>query len=154
MGMVANLYAVDERQVGVLHNDPMQLFTLDADTLTLDKAWHGIHYLLTGSVWEGDAPLDFLLHGGEPLAEEEDDPVPRLLDPNELRQTDAALAQVDADMLRRRYDPHAMRQQGVYPDIWDEGEAALTYCLQHVELLKAFVARTARQDRSMVIFIG
>lgn len=154
MGMVANLYAVDERQVGVLRNDPMQLFTLDADTLTLDKAWHGIHYLLTGSVWEGDAPLDFLLHGGEPLAEEEDDPVPRLLEQNELRQTDAALAQVDADLLRRRYDPHAMRQQGVYPDIWDEGEAALAYCLQHVELMKAFVARTARQDRSMVIFIG
>lgn len=154
MGMVANLYAVDERQVGVLRNDPMQIFTLDADTLTLDKAWHGIHYLLTGSVWEGDAPLDFLLHGGEPLAEEEDDPVPRLLEQNELRQTDAALAQVDADLLRRRYDPHAMRQQGVYPDIWDEGEAALAYCLQHVELMKAFVARTARQDRSMVIFIG
>lgn len=154
MGMVANLYAVDERQAGVLRNDPMRIFTLDADTLDLDKAWHGIHYLLTGSVWEGDAPLDFLLHGGEPLADEEDDPVPRLLDPDELRQTDAALAQVDADLLRRRYDGHAMRQQGVYPDIWDEGEAALAYCLQHFDLLKAFVARTARQERSMVIFIG
>jgi len=25
----------------------------------LEKSWHGIHYLLTGSAWEGDPPLRF-----------------------------------------------------------------------------------------------
>src|SRR5262245_51191373 len=31
---------------------------------SLDKAWHGIHYLLTGTAWEGVLPLDFLVRGG------------------------------------------------------------------------------------------
>src|SRR5687767_14577361 len=30
----------------------------------LDKAWHGIHYLLTGTAAEGGKPLDFLVSGG------------------------------------------------------------------------------------------
>ena len=30
----------------------------------LDKSWHGIHYLMTGSVWGSDSPLDFLISGG------------------------------------------------------------------------------------------
>src|SRR5215207_2984929 len=25
----------------------------------LEKAWHGIHFLLTGTAWEGDPPLSF-----------------------------------------------------------------------------------------------
>ena len=31
----------------------------------LDKAWHGIHYLLTKSAWDGEPPLNFLLLGGK-----------------------------------------------------------------------------------------
>lgn len=30
----------------------------------LDKAWHGIHYLLTETAWEGNEPLNFLVQGG------------------------------------------------------------------------------------------
>jgi hypothetical protein len=30
----------------------------------LEKSWQGIHYLLTGTAWEGDPPLNFLLAGG------------------------------------------------------------------------------------------
>ena len=29
-------------------------------TLSLEKAWHGLHFLLTGSDWGGEPPLDFL----------------------------------------------------------------------------------------------
>ena len=38
-----------------------------ANELWLDKAWHGIHFLLTGSAWEGDEPLNFLVTAGEPI---------------------------------------------------------------------------------------
>ena len=30
----------------------------------LDKAWHGIHYLLTGTAWAGAEPLNFIVCGG------------------------------------------------------------------------------------------
>jgi hypothetical protein len=157
MGMTASLYSVSEQQVDTLRSDPAQALTLltaGGAAVDLDKAWHGIHYLLTGSAWEGDAPLNFLLHGGEPLGDEDgDELVPRVFDNAEVRQVDAALSPLDANWLRGRYDPQAMQAQDIYPDIWDQDEA-LPFCLEHFGALKDFVAQTARQERGMVIFTG
>jgi Domain of unknown function (DUF1877) len=33
----------------------------------LDKSWHGIHYLLTGTASGGVAPVNFLVAGGRPV---------------------------------------------------------------------------------------
>ena len=33
-------------------------------TLSIEKAWHGLHYLLTGESWGGTGPRAFLLAGG------------------------------------------------------------------------------------------
>jgi hypothetical protein len=159
MGMTASLYSVSEQQVEDLRSDPAQSWKLleagDA-AVDLDKAWHGIHYLLTGTAWEGeDDPLGFLLYGGEPLGdEEEEDAVPRLFGTAEVRQVDAALSTLDAGQLRQRYDPQAMQELDIYPAIWGEGEEALAYCLQHFDMLKDFVAQTVRQGRGMMLFIG
>src|SRR5437867_7696214 len=30
------------------------------DSMDLDKAWHGLHFLFTGSDWSGDFPQGFL----------------------------------------------------------------------------------------------
>jgi hypothetical protein len=40
--------------------------------LDVDKAWHGIHYLLTGTAWEGDPPLDFIVKGGSQVGDVDD----------------------------------------------------------------------------------
>jgi hypothetical protein len=157
MGMTASLYAVGEQQIDTLRSDPAQAFTLfsaGGPAVHLDKAWHGIHYLLTGTAWEGDEPLNFLLHGGEPLGDEEgDELVPRVFDAAEVHRLDAALAPLDADQLRRRYDPRAMKALDIYPDIWDEKEA-LPFCLERFGALKDFVAEMAQEGRGMVIFAG
>jgi hypothetical protein len=157
MGMTASLYAISEQQVDTLRSDPSQAFALlsaGGAAVHLDKAWHAIHYLLTGTAWEGDEPLNFLLHGGEPLGDEESDElVPRVFDVAEVRRIDAALAPIDAGRLRQRYDPQAMQRQDIYPDIWDEDEA-LPFCLEHFGALQGFVAEMARQGRGMVIFAG
>jgi hypothetical protein len=34
---------------------PLVLSEGEGDVVDLDKTWHGIHYLLTGTAWEGDA---------------------------------------------------------------------------------------------------
>ncbi len=33
------------------------------EEIEIDKSWHVIHYLLCGSVWEGDQPGSYLLTG-------------------------------------------------------------------------------------------
>src|SRR5829696_7547426 len=32
-----------------------------------EKSWHGLHFLLTGTAWEGEPPLNFLLAGGREI---------------------------------------------------------------------------------------
>src|SRR5574339_1168659 len=36
--------------------------------LDLDKAWQPLHFLLTGTAWEGEEPACYLVRGGEELA--------------------------------------------------------------------------------------
>jgi hypothetical protein len=36
-------------------------------SIDLDKTWHGIHYLLTGTTWEGEPPFSFLVAGGDDM---------------------------------------------------------------------------------------
>ncbi len=172
MGMTSSLYAVDEARIDALRADPGLVWELidpddavDDDTADgdaqgvlqadLDKAWHGIHYLLTGSAWEGEAPLGFLLHGGEPLGEEDDyDAPPRAFTAAEVGEIDAALRGFDAARLRARFDPQAMQALDIYPNVWDRGEEELDYCLHYFGELQSFLAEATRRRFGMLVFIG
>jgi hypothetical protein len=69
--------------------------------IDLDKAWHGIHFLLTGSAWEGDEPLGYLIAAGQPVGDEDVGYGPaRVLRPKEVAQLDAALAAISLDNFR------------------------------------------------------
>lgn len=73
--------------------------------IDLDKAWHGIHFLLTGSAWEGAEPLCYLVTGGHQLGDEDIGYGPaRALLPHEVAAFDAALSQVTVDDLRQRFN--------------------------------------------------
>src|SRR5687768_10312786 len=42
--------------------DALPLTPAEGKQIDLDKAWHGIHFLLTGRADGGDKPANFLLH--------------------------------------------------------------------------------------------
>ena len=46
---------------------PLILEAGEGALVDLDKAWHGVHYLLTGTAWEGEPPLNFVVEGGADL---------------------------------------------------------------------------------------
>jgi hypothetical protein len=70
-------------------------FTLADDEVIhtdLDKAWHGLHYMLTKSAWEGEEPLNFLLKGGVEVGDIEVGYGPaRVFTSEEVHQINAAL---------------------------------------------------------------
>jgi hypothetical protein len=55
--LVLRVVAPDDAETG---EDDLTLSEQELITCDLDKSWHGIHYLLTGSAWEGSPPLNFL----------------------------------------------------------------------------------------------
>lgn len=84
----------------------------------LDKAWHGIHFLLTGTAWGGTPRLNFILAGGHEVAGVEVGyGTARAFSAAEVRAIAEALAPLDVDALRTRFDPAAMMQLDIYPEI-------------------------------------
>src|SRR5688572_21836437 len=83
--------------------------------LDIDKAWHGIHYLLTGSGWEGAPPLSFLVVGGATVGEDRGYGPARGFSAEEVKPLAEALAPVTEDELRSRYDAKRMQREGRYP---------------------------------------
>ena len=65
MGMICDVSAVSADYLEDI--DPYELVdapgTATATGVSLEKSWHGLHYLLTGEVWTGNEPLAFLLNG-------------------------------------------------------------------------------------------
>jgi hypothetical protein len=161
MGMYCEISAASPEDIGQFSADPDSLGgllrggrTATANSVSLEKAWHGLHYLLTGDVWEGQGPLAFLLAGGEQLGDEEESPV-RWFTPDETSQIHRALSGITDDALWSRFDADAMEQQHVYPGIWDEDEADLKEeYLTYFHELKQVVAAAVQSRQGLIVTIG
>jgi hypothetical protein len=165
MSMICSLRQAAEAEIDRLLADPEEIVDfLEEETaepdgeIDLDKAWHGIHFLLTGSTWEGDAPLGYLVAGGEEIGDEDVGYGPaRVLRPAEVARFDAALAAISRDDFRRRFDPRVMMEQRIYPEIWDrhpDDDDAPGYLTEYFELLKAFVHTSTEKNKDLIIWLS
>ncbi|HLN65323.1 MAG TPA: DUF1877 family protein, partial [Symbiobacteriaceae bacterium] len=80
MGMIGNYrrLAADQLDHLLRHEDGLDSFVYDENVplhlLTdVDKAWHGIHFLLNGDPWEGEGPLYDAVLGGDAIGETDGD---------------------------------------------------------------------------------
>jgi hypothetical protein len=127
--------------------------------LDIGEAWHGLQYLLTGTAWEGKAPLDFLVRGGEDVGNiPSDEGTARVLSPDEVKKLSGALNALSEDALRKRFDPEEMQEQDIYPGTWDEPtdddvnpeEELLSYFVE----LRKFVASVSKRGHALLVHIG
>ena len=166
MGMVFIGRALSASELEAVRADPVVASTLlFADRFAepvadphlrvdVDKAWHGIHYLLTGTVWERGDGLGAAILGGDPIAEDAGYGPPRLLDPETVSTVAEALTEVDVDALRGRYDPAVMMAAGIYPDIWDEGDEPFDgYLAPNFLELRRFYQAAAAGGQAVLVAI-
>ena len=130
----------------------------EGEAVDLDKAWHGLHYLLTGTAWEGDPPLNFLVAGGREVGEEEIGYGPaRTFTPEETRTIADALSKISDQGLRDRFNPKEMMRLEIYPEIWDRDPAeddTLGYLMEHVRSLRVTLDRLATDGYGMMVTIS
>ena len=122
----------------------------DEASVDLDKAWHGIHWLLTGSSGPTVDPVSEAIFGGEEVGEEIGYGPARLLAPDRVRAVAAALATLDEPTLRARADLGAMARADVYPGIWDEDDVVDTYLLPYLDELRSFYADAAAAGETVI----
>jgi hypothetical protein len=158
-GFVARLFGARARVEASPRPAPLNLSDGEGDMGDIDKAWHGIHFLLTGSADESARPpLNFLMTGGTEVGEEDVGyGPPRVYTAAETRDIAKALATVSDDELRRRYDPDAMMRAEIYPEIWDRDPASddpLGYLMEYMGVLRNMLATVTSNGHGLMVVLS
>ncbi len=122
--------------------------------LDIDKTWHLIHFLLTGSAWEGESPLCNAVLGGAEIGE--DDFVygpPRYLTANEVSEVHEALTDISGDELWSRFDANAIQANELYADT-EPSDEYRDYVLTAYAHLRSFFAAAASEQQAMLLYLG
>jgi hypothetical protein len=125
-------------------------------TCCVDKAWAGLHYLLTGTAWGGSPPLNFICLGGREIDEDVGYGPPHAFSPPELKGIADALQPLTVEQLRSRFDGKAMTAAQVYPGVWDrplEDDDTIGYLTEYFEELKRFLTGGAERGLGLVVWI-
>ena len=164
MSMIGNLRAVDDDVLQDLLASPAKIQDFlyseeaedGADHTDLDKAWHTIHFVLTGSTWEGDFPQGFLVSAGTPVGEEDVGYGPaRAFQSAEVCEIHAVLSQVSDDDFSKRFSVTALKEADVYPSFGHASdEEERPYFLEYFQILKAFVARASAQKKGLLVYVN
>jgi hypothetical protein len=164
MGMAAYFASVGRDTLDELKADPSQLvgflFPDDVDaapanTIDIDKAWHGIHFILCEIAKGGHASLAAAVLGGEQLGEDLGYGPPRLLSPSEVQEIAAALDTVTPEAFEASFDPRAMSAAEIYPDIWErDGRSALEILVHFFPNLAAFYRGAANRGDGAILWLA
>jgi hypothetical protein len=118
-----------------------------------EKSWQAFHYLLTGTAWDGDPPLNFLLVGGRELDIEIGMAPPRAYSVAETRVIADALARLEDAELRRRYSPAEMMRLEIYPEVWEDPDE-VDLLLEDMTRLRAALKRVTGQGFGLLVMIN
>lgn len=153
-GWLLRLFGVTVTQVDP-NWDPPEETALNDRVLDLEGAWHGLHYIFTGTAWEGAPPGCFLISGGDEIGDDDDSP-PRLLDPDRVRQFSDFLASIADEELTRRFDAARMTALDISPAIWNrqENPNPLDVLREGLRDLRTFVASAANRGEAIVVHVA
>ncbi len=164
MGMVACFVALSPTAQRELVESPdlieSYLYPEDGDgelenSVDIDKAWHGLHYLLTGKSEGGEPPLAWAILGGQEIGGDVGFGAARFVYPEQVKQIAEALTTLDEKTLRSRFDPDAMKRLDIYPEvIWvrDQSEA-LDYLIENYQTVFSFYLEAAKNGAGVITWL-
>lgn len=168
MSLVCQLRQLDADSAHRFIDDPDEFLThldkleKEEDGLDLDKAWHGLHYLLTGTAWAGQEPACYLVAGGEQIGDEEEHDVgygpARVLLPPQVAAFASAVSALTPAEIQRRFNAAEMTKLKIYPEIWQaegpEAQERYNYLAESAVELHSFLSNAAEQQHAVVIYLS
>jgi len=121
-----------------------------AESLSLEKSWHSLHYLLTGNLWEVNSILGKTILGGNEIGPDIGYGPARFLEPAEVKEIATALKKVSKDDLAKRFDLKAMVAAKVYAR-HNEGELELTQ--EYFKRVVAYYVGAAKRGDAMLLYL-
>jgi hypothetical protein len=140
-----NKSSVSERDLGPL--------------LDIEKAWHGLHYLLSGDAEETVPGAGEAVLGGVETGPTLGYGPARLLGPERVAKVSSALSSLTREALRARFNPKAMSVAQVYPGGWegDDGngnEETAQWLLEAFEGVRDFYQAAASRGAGVLLYLG
>jgi hypothetical protein len=121
--------------------------------LSLEKSWHGIHYLLNGVAEGGRPPLSWAVLGDKEIPDTDKlmgHGSAHVLTAQQVSSVSKAIAPFTREKLLRKFELKAMKAAQVYgvrePE---DGE----YLWSYFQRLKAFYSQTAKQRKGLLCYL-
>lgn len=139
------------------HTSPIDEPREDDDEIDLDKSWHGMHFVMTGSADATDSPLSFIVHdwpeigdidvGYGPAKAIKSEHVSRFFD---------ALESFTPDMLRAQYRPDRMEEEELYlAEFFSRDRTeGIEYIEYWLEELRGFLRQCVARKMGLVTYLS
>jgi hypothetical protein len=121
--------------------------------LDIDKAWHGLHFLLCGSAGEALGPLGSAVLGGKEIGADSGHGPARYLEPPEVNAIAHALGSLTSEVLAERFDPAALDQHKVYPGRWVANDEHKEWLCDAFSQLQSFYRSAAEAGHAVLLYI-
>ncbi len=159
MAMTWAARALTPQEHEAVQTDPRHAATLVEDEppdkrrgVDLDTAWHGIHWLLTGTAYESETPHGQAIFGGEPIGADLGHGPAHLIDARTVKRIADALTDISSAELVARVDVDAMVDADIYPGLWGELDV-LDWLQPRYKELRRFYRRAAKQGMPVLAAI-
>lgn len=164
MSMIGNILQVTTSELDIYLKDSTLLEkrifdseSEDQNLIDIEKAWHGLVFLLTGKDWdESNESLARVLFSGQLIDEEQDfgyGPA-HYLTPDQVINLNEQISKLVVGDLKQKFDPKKMIELEIYPLIWDEGDNAFDYLSEYFEILKKTYSEAAMKRNAIITFLS
>jgi hypothetical protein len=169
MSMIGQFFLLSDDELQAVLAEPSSVHAVvehaceggGENLIDVDKAWHCLHFLLTGTAWEGKPPLNFIAAGGSEVGDEEVGYGPaRAFGSAAVRSIADALDQLTLEDLVGRFDGKRMDELEIYPDEghWTEvdptSEETFGYYSGAFEYLKELMQRGRERGLGLLVWLS
>lgn len=160
MSMIGNFMqiAADDLEALIQQPDSVESYLFSEDDrfpecCCVDKAWHGIHFLLACNPGDGEDPTAKAVLGGTEIGDDLGYGPARYLTVAEVQEVADAIRPIDREELARRFNARAMAEADIYAFQPEDAEAELEYFTSYYEELKRYYEDAAKNGKAMLLFL-
>jgi len=161
MSMIGNFLGISPDDLNALIADPSRVESFiypddeeHENCIDVDKAWHGIHFLLAGDTWGGKPPLANVVLGGTEIGGDVGYGPARFLTADDVRAVADAIKEITPDKLSELYDATNLSQNEIYPDIWGDDDDAVAYLTSWYQTLRSYYLDAAAKGQAMLKYLN
>jgi len=158
--MIGNFYPLSSVQAEMLkaNQEGVEEFIYSDEVqksealLDIDKAWHALHFILTGSAWESEHPLNIVVLGGEEIGKDAGYGPARLVSPDYVIEVNEALAGISTVDFESKFDAEKLNKEEIYPNGWSSED--VRYISSAFEEVKKLYKSASEEREYVLLFIN